>query len=293
MHQELRREVERVRAVTRTALLTARTGDRHHDAVFRPVREELEQRSIDEREVDGKQQCGPGVAAFTERGRSGYQRGQWAAAGRIFPRCREVAVSGPHLEGGRARRAEDARCTIRETLAVDSQRRLVTPEASTGAPGEEQARHHLPDGIVPQVDEAAMRARFAAARVARLATVRPDGSPHIVPICFALLAEASGDVIVSATDDKPKTTYSLQRLKNVITTPAATLLVDHYEEEWGRVWWIRVDGDGRVIEGGSGHDRAVAALKAKYEQYQRIALPGAVLAIDVRRWRGWAYDESG
>lgn len=137
-----------------------------------------------------------------------------------------------------------------------------------------------------------MRSRVDAARVGRLATVRPDGTPHLVPICFALITDGSGgDVVVSGTDDKPKTTYSLQRLQNVLANPSVTLLVDHYEEEWERAWWIRVDGDGRVVEDGAQHEQAVSALRAKYEQYSKVDIPGAVLAIDIHRWRGWAYAE--
>lgn len=138
-----------------------------------------------------------------------------------------------------------------------------------------------------------MRRRVAAARVARLGTVRADGTPHLVPICFALLTTETGaEVIVSATDDKPKTTYSLQRLKNVQRNPGATVLVDHYEEEWGRVWWVRVDGAARIVDDSAEHERAATALREKYEQYLTIALPGPMLAIDVRRWVGWAYDGS-
>ena len=33
---------------------------------------------------------------------------------------------------------------------------------------------------------AELRRRFAASAVARLATVRPDGAPHVVPVVFAL-----------------------------------------------------------------------------------------------------------
>jgi PPOX class probable F420-dependent enzyme len=143
------------------------------------------------------------------------------------------------------------------------------------------------------VDVDTMRRRVAEARVARLATVRRDGTPHVVPICFALTTAADGtDVLVSATDDKPKTTYSLQRLKNVEANPAVTFLVDHYEEEWGRVWWVRVDGQARIVDGGTEHERAAAALREKYEQYAHLDMPGAMLAIDVRRWVGWAYDGS-
>jgi PPOX class probable F420-dependent enzyme len=134
-----------------------------------------------------------------------------------------------------------------------------------------------------------MRERVAAASVGRLATVRPDGTPHIVPICFAVLTTDRGDVVVSGTDEKPKSTFALQRLRNIAERPAVTLLVDHYEDEWTRVWWIRVDGRGRIISEDAERERAVAALRAKYPQYEHIGLPGAVLAIDVDRWHGWAY----
>jgi PPOX class probable F420-dependent enzyme len=137
------------------------------------------------------------------------------------------------------------------------------------------------------VTEVEMRERVAAARVARLATVRPDGTPHLVPICFALVAD--GTRIVSAVDEKPKSSPALQRLDNIRANPAVTLLVDHYEENWGRVWWVRVDGRGRVVDDGPQRDEAGAALRSKYEQYERIALSGPALVIDVERWRGWAY----
>jgi PPOX class probable F420-dependent enzyme len=136
-----------------------------------------------------------------------------------------------------------------------------------------------------------MRRRVAEARVGRLATVRPSGEPHLVPICFALLDADDGDVIVSGTDEKPKSTYSLRRLRNIAERPAVTLLVDHYEEEWERVWWVRVDGRGRVINDDAERERAVAALRAKYPQYEEVGIPGAVLAIDVDRWLGWAYQD--
>src|SRR5262245_50171437 len=133
-----------------------------------------------------------------------------------------------------------------------------------------------------------MRRRVAEARVGRLATVLPDGAPHLVPICFAVLETGDGDVIVSGTDEKPKTTYALRRLRNIAEHPAAMLLVDHYEEDWDLVWWVRVDGRGRVINDDDDRELAVAALRDKYPQYEHIGIPGAVLAIDVDRWRGWA-----
>jgi len=130
-----------------------------------------------------------------------------------------------------------------------------------------------------------VRRRVSSARVGRLATVRTDGTPHLVPICFAVV----GDTVVSGVDDKPKKTVKLQRLANVRANPAVSLLVDHYDEEWSRVWWVRVDGRARVVEGGPERDAAVTALRAKYEQYERVAIGGAALVIDADRWSGWAY----
>src|SRR5262245_51784199 len=115
------------------------------------------------------------------------------------------------------------------------------------------------------MDEATMRRRLATARVGRLATVTPEGRPHVVPCCFAL----DGDRIVSAVDAKPKTTPELRRLANLRARPRAALLVDHYAEDWSTLWWVRADGAGRVVEVGPERERALELLAAKYEQYAR------------------------
>ncbi len=135
-------------------------------------------------------------------------------------------------------------------------------------------------------DEA--RRRIGAARVGRLATVRPDGTPHLVPICFAVV----GDRVVSAVDDKPKSTTRLQRLENIRSHPGVALLVDHYEEEWERMWWARADGSARVVDEGPERDDALAALRAKYEQYGSVPVSGPAIVIDVARWIGWSYSPS-
>jgi PPOX class probable F420-dependent enzyme len=134
------------------------------------------------------------------------------------------------------------------------------------------------------MDEESCRARLASGRVGRLATVRPDGRPHVVVCCFAL----DGDRLWTAVDAKPKATTRLQRLANVRAHPWASLLVDHYEEDWDRLWWVRVDGAAAVLEEGAERERAVAALVAKYAQYASAPPEGPVLALAVERWRGWA-----
>ena len=129
-----------------------------------------------------------------------------------------------------------------------------------------------------------MRSLVEAARVARLATVRPDGSPHVVPVCFVL----DGEVVHSAVDAKPKRHLRLQRLADIRATGVASLLVDEYDEDWSRLWWVRLDGPARIVTDEREAEGAIAALVRKYPQYERDAPPGRVLALDVERWSGWA-----
>ena len=128
-----------------------------------------------------------------------------------------------------------------------------------------------------------MRRRVSDARVARLATLTGDGRPHLVPCCFAL----KGDVVYSAIDAKPKSTIAVRRLANLRANPHAALLVDHYSDDWSKLWWIRVDGEGRVLDGGAERSAALALLTRKYAVYEAEPPPGAVVAIDIVEWRSW------
>ena len=127
------------------------------------------------------------------------------------------------------------------------------------------------------------RARFAAARVARLATADAAGRPHLVPIAFVV----AGDTIYSAVDAKPKRTRALRRLANVRENPAVSLLVDHWDEDdWAALWWVRADGRGRVLDSEDPEARRAAGLLR--ERYPRQRDAGEVLAVEVERWSGWA-----
>jgi PPOX class probable F420-dependent enzyme len=132
------------------------------------------------------------------------------------------------------------------------------------------------------------RALFVAARVARLATADATGRPHLVPIVFALV----GDDLCSAIDMKPKQVGAgarLRRLDNIRANPAVSVLVDHYADDWGQLWWARADGTARIIETtGPEGARAISALSDRYWQYRDAVPPGPVIAIAVDRWTGWA-----
>jgi PPOX class probable F420-dependent enzyme len=133
-----------------------------------------------------------------------------------------------------------------------------------------------------------MRNRAGGARVARLATVTDDGRPHLVPICFVL----EGDILYSAVDHKPKRSQSLKRIENVRANPAVTVLVDHYEDDWTQLWWVRLDGRARVLTEGAERERALALLALKYPQYAARKPDGPVLAVEIERWLGWEHGDS-
>lgn len=88
------------------------------------------------------------------------------------------------------------------------------------------------------------RIAVTEARVARLSTTRADGRPHVVPMTFALLSGGEhADALVTAVDAKPKRTTDLQRLRNIAANPAVSVLVDHYDDDWTQLWWVRARRD--------------------------------------------------
>ena len=125
--------------------------------------------------------------------------------------------------------------------------------------------------------------RAAAAPVARLATLDGKGRPHVVPCCFAV----DGDVVYSAVDEKPKRTKRLRRLDHIAAHPAVSLVVDHYEDDWSRLWWVRFDGAARLVDAGPEWDHAIVLLRAKYAQYRAQPPTGTVIAVDVSRRVTW------
>ena len=120
-----------------------------------------------------------------------------------------------------------------------------------------------------------------------LATVTAEGHPHAVPCCFVL----HGETIFSAVDAKPKSSLALRRLDNLRVQPVATLLVHHFDEDWSTLWWVRVDGTGRIVEADSERALALDLLADKYPQYRSTPPPGDVIAVDIGQWRWWPQGE--
>jgi PPOX class probable F420-dependent enzyme len=131
---------------------------------------------------------------------------------------------------------------------------------------------------------AELRRLFGASPVARLSTVRPDGGPHVVPVVFALVE----DTVYSAVDAKPKRSRALQRVANLRADPRCALLVDHYEDDWRRLWWVRADGRGEVVDEPSGAHPGIRALVHRFSRYRDDPPAGPLLVVSVERWSGWS-----
>lgn len=125
-------------------------------------------------------------------------------------------------------------------------------------------------------------ARFSEASVARLATIRPDGRPHLVPVVFVVVDEQ----VWSPLDHKPKTTDRLTRLANIEANEEVSILVDHFDHDWNELWWVRIDGRARnrpVLP-----TSIVEALESKYPIYRSNPLIKGGIRIDIETVKWWA-----
>jgi PPOX class probable F420-dependent enzyme len=134
-----------------------------------------------------------------------------------------------------------------------------------------------------EVDRA--RTVFSSAQAAHLATANGAGTPHLVPVTYAV----RDDQILIAIDNKPKTTHNVKRIRNIRQNPQVSVMVDHYEDDWTHLWWVRADGHAAVVEDGPEREAAIGALTDKYRQYREHTPEGPVISITVSRWSGWSY----
>jgi PPOX class probable F420-dependent enzyme len=142
------------------------------------------------------------------------------------------------------------------------------------------------------------RAFLAAARQGTLATIDPEGKPRLVPICFVVgdaVDKLGRPQLYTPIDEKTKASpdpKQLSRVKDLLVLPEAVVLADRWDEDWSRLGWVRVYGRGEILEPQpherEEHARAVAALRAKYEQYRDHALESRpIIRVTIGRSRSW------
>jgi PPOX class probable F420-dependent enzyme len=125
------------------------------------------------------------------------------------------------------------------------------------------------------------------ARVARLATADASGTPHVVPVCFIVGEDGA---LWTPIDGKPKSTRKLRRVVNLSENPRASLLVDHYEEDWRELRWVAVHGRGELVSGDAAAP-ALRALRAKYPQYAEVEVGPEAIRLVPERLVAWAAEE--
>jgi PPOX class probable F420-dependent enzyme len=128
--------------------------------------------------------------------------------------------------------------------------------------------------------------------VAHLATADRSGVPHVVPICFVLLA----DTLYVVLDEKPKRgdPRQLRRVRNIVENPRVSIVADVYDEDWSRLGFVLLGCHARMLDPGPEQAEAVAALRAKYAQYQVMALEERpMIAAEIERVTTWGAIEPG
>ncbi|MDE2842089.1 MAG: TIGR03668 family PPOX class F420-dependent oxidoreductase [Chloroflexota bacterium] len=138
--------------------------------------------------------------------------------------------------------------------------------------------------------------RLMTAPVGRLSTAGASGTPHVIPVCFALDWDGTSAAIYIALDQKPKRAAltRLRRVRNILENPQVALVVDHYDSDWTQLWYILLTGAAELLEDGAreAEERreAVRLLRQKYPQYLEMDIDGnPVIRITPHRATAWSY----
>lgn len=114
-------------------------------------------------------------------------------------------------------------------------------------------------------------------RVGYLATVLPDGGPHVVPISTA----SDGARLVFATE------RATQKVRNIGSHAAVAIAFDAYDEDWSVLRQVIVFGRAEIIPQGEEFEKGRDLLYTKYPQYPIDApiLEGesVVVAVSIER----------
>lgn len=123
--------------------------------------------------------------------------------------------------------------------------------------------------------------------VGHLATADAHGRPHVIPFCFV----CGGGIIYSVLDAKPKSgnLRGLRRVRNILANPRVSMVIDHYESDWSRLWYLLVQGSAELLEPCPEQAAAISLLRSKYQQYREMDLEHSpVIKITPDRATGWS-----
>ena len=132
------------------------------------------------------------------------------------------------------------------------------------------------------------RKLFDEVRIAHLATADASATPHVIPICFVY----DDPFTYSVIDEKPKQclAINLKRVRNILANPKVSLILDHYEEDWTKLWYLLVIGRAELLESGIEHQKAIKLLRKKYPQYQHMRIQDRlIIKIETIKLINWSH----
>lgn len=119
-----------------------------------------------------------------------------------------------------------------------------------------------------------------------LSTLHPRRGVDAVPVVY--VADQEGFVGIPVDRVKPKASGLLQRERNLLADPRATLLVEYWDRaDWSGLWWVRAE---LHWEGTAEGDRAARMrwmLADRFEQYREQPFE-RVLVLRTITVTGWA-----
>ena len=136
------------------------------------------------------------------------------------------------------------------------------------------------------------RSFLARHKVAHLATADRRALPHVVPVCFAV----SENALYIAIDEKPKrrSPTELKRIRNIVENPAVAVVVDRYDDDWGRLGWVMMHGSAEILTSGTEHVAAQTVLRARYPQLAAMQIAQhPVIAVRIERATSWGNLSAG
>ena len=114
-------------------------------------------------------------------------------------------------------------------------------------------------------------------------TVNATRGIDAVPVVFAITGQR---IVIPIDTVKPKRSGQLQRVANLEADSRCVLLVDHYEDDWAALWWVRVHGRATVAAGVP--DDAARALIARYPSYEAAGSIAGVIVVQPVEVVGWS-----
>ena len=125
-------------------------------------------------------------------------------------------------------------------------------------------------------------ARLATADHGVLGTVHAERGVDAVPVVFAVTDDHR--IVIPIDRVKPKSGGRLQRLRNLAADPRCVLLVDHYEADWSRLWWVRVHAVGSEPS----EPDLVDLLVERFPAYTDPGSIESVILLEPTAMTGWA-----